>query len=153
MSHLTSKPVIGNLNTRLNAIRTLESRISLLKSYVSSISGPDAGNSNSATTLSHPILRSINSLLSHLSILTPSEQPDFSTEVLSQNNDVLLASVLGQMGENIKAVRELGRNSAVVQSARQASTSRKNPSAMGSRFEEELFADHLRQGDVSGMYS
>jgi COP9 signalosome complex subunit 6 len=33
----------------------------------------------------------------------------------SQSNDVLLVSLLGQLGDNVKAMRELGRKSAVVQ--------------------------------------
>ncbi|KAJ5573610.1 uncharacterized protein N7459_008037 [Penicillium hispanicum] len=143
--------VIANLNTRLNAIRTLESRISLIKSYVSSIS--EFGKDDTAQ-LSHPILRNINSLLSHLSILSPSTRSAFSQEVLSQNNDVLLVSLLGQMGESIKAMRELGRRSAIIQSARQA-TARKNPGLMQSRFEEELFAQGAFPGarDGTGMHS
>jgi hypothetical protein len=32
--------------------------------------------------------------------------------------DVLLVSLLGQLGDNVKAMRELGRKSAVVQTAR-----------------------------------
>lgn len=150
-ARLTHIKVIANLNTRLNAIRTLESRISLIKSYVSSIS--EFGKDDT-TQLSHPILRNINSLLSHLSILSPSTQSAFSQEVLSQNNDVLLVSLLGQMGESIKAMRELGRRSAIIQSARQATT-RKNPGLMQNRFEEELFAQGAfpGTGDRAGMYS
>ncbi|KAJ5287234.1 hypothetical protein N7478_002920 [Penicillium angulare] len=112
--------LLANLTTRLNAIRTLESRISLLKSYVANIS-PESGNADSTSvTWSHPLLRDISSLLSHLSLLSPSEQSSFATEVVSQNNDVLLASLLGKMGESVKAMRELGRKSAIVQNQRKA---------------------------------
>ncbi|KAJ5223533.1 hypothetical protein N7468_008075 [Penicillium chermesinum] len=147
---LTSKSVIGNLNTRINAIRMFQSRISLIKDYILSISGPDAG-ANSNTAVSHPILRDINALVSNLSLLTPPEDSEFSAEVASQTNDVLLASLLGQMGENVRAIRELGRASAIIQGARQTTASRKNPNAMNTRFEDELFSEHLMQGD--GQYS
>ena len=149
-----SSTVIASLNTRLNAIRTLESRISLIKSYVSSVSF-EAGKDDATPQLSHPILRNINSLLSHLSILSPPEQSAFSREVISQTNDVLLVSLLGQLGESIKAMRELGRKSAIVQSGRQTHTSRKGPGPMQSSFEDELFAQTMfqRAEGFSGMYS
>lgn len=151
--------MISNLNTRLNAIRTLESRISLIKSYVSTISASessdDAKDDPSSPKPSHTILRNINSLLSHLSILSPHEQSAFASEVLAQNNDVLLVSLLGQVGENVKAMRELGRKSAVIQGARQVNSARKNPGPMQSRFEDELFAQGFGGGggDAAGMYS
>ncbi|KAF3395905.1 signalosome complex subunit 6 [Penicillium rolfsii] len=150
--------LIANLNTRLNAVRTLESRISLIKSYVSSISVTDssaaAKDDPSSPKLSHPIIRNINSLISHLSILSPHEQSTFSTEILSQSNDVMLVSLLGQMGESVKAMRELGRKSAVVQSARHSANSRKQSNLTARAFEDELFAHGIPpSGDTGGMYS
>lgn len=155
---LTTIAVIANLNTRLNAIRTLESRISLIKSYVSSISETNAADDDpAAPKLSHTILRNINSLLSHLSILSPNEQSAFTSEVLSQSNDVLLVSLLGQMGESVKAVRELGRKSAIIQNARQAGNTRKAPELMRERFTDELYGSGMIPGGGGGggasMYS
>lgn len=148
--------VIANLNTRLNAIRTLESRISLIKSYVSSISDPNAANDDPvAPKLSHTILRNINSLLSHLSILSPDQQSAFISEVLSQSNDVLLVSLLGEMGESVKAMRELGRKSAIIQNARQSGNTRKTPGLMQERFTDELYGSGMIPGGAGGasMYS
>ncbi|KAJ6185662.1 hypothetical protein N7519_006963 [Penicillium mononematosum] len=150
--------LIASLSTRLNAVRTLESRVSLIKSYLSSLSEADfssdrSKDNTSATKLSHPILRNINSLLSHLSILFPSEQSTFTTEVLSQSNDVLLISLLGQLGDNVKAMRELGRKSAVVQTARQVASARKDPSMLQRSFNEEFYGQGGRGGPGSGMYS
>jgi COP9 signalosome complex subunit 6 len=137
--------LVANLNTRLNAVRTLESRISLIKSYVSSISAAESDTKDdpSSPTLSHTILRNINSLISHLSILSPHEQSAFTSEVLSQSNDVLLVSLLGQIGENVKSMRELGRKSHIIQSARQANSARPNPALAGRRFEDEIFAQGM----------
>lgn len=151
---LTVAEVISNLNTRLNAIRTLESRISLIKSYIASVSEPTKNETSPA--LSHSILRNTNALLAHLSILSPDHQSTFAREVLSQSNDVMLVSMLAQLGENVKSMRELGRKTAVIQSARQTNAARKNPSMAQNRYEEELFT---RQGmlppggDEAGMYS
>lgn len=148
--------LIANLNTRLNAIRTLESRISLIKSYVSSISATELSNAQddpSSPVLSHTILRNINSLISHLSILSPHEQSAFTSEVLSQSNDVLLVSLLGQVGENVKSMRELGRKSAVIQSTRQANSARRNPALAERRFENEIFAQGIPPPSGDSLYS
>ncbi|KAJ5134661.1 hypothetical protein N7476_002133 [Penicillium atrosanguineum] len=134
--------LIANLNTRLNAIRTLESRISLIKSYVSSISATESSDSKDPflPQLSHTILRNINSLISHLSILSPHEQSAFNSEVLSQSNDVLLVSLLGQIGQNVKSMRELGRKSHIIQSARHANNTRRGPALAERRMDDELYA-------------
>ncbi|KAJ5343070.1 uncharacterized protein N7506_002894 [Penicillium brevicompactum] len=120
--------LVANLTTRLNAVRTLESRISLIKSYLSSLAHAGLGLQDSEddkhTKLSHPIVRDVNSLLSHLSILSPAEQSSFTTEVISQSNDVQLISLLGQLGESVKSMRELGRQTAIIQASSKAAKSR-----------------------------
>ncbi|KAE8314716.1 hypothetical protein BDV41DRAFT_533578 [Aspergillus transmontanensis] len=144
--------LIASLNTRLNAIRTLESRISLIKSYVASISpASEGGNQENTTpssaTLSHPILRNINSLLSHLSLLSPQEQSAFSAEVLAQSNDVHLVSLLGQLSSSINSMRELGKRTAILTNVRRSNASRKTQMSLQNRFEEELFS---RDGTAHG---
>ncbi|KAJ5657691.1 COP9 signalosome complex subunit 6 [Penicillium longicatenatum] len=145
--------MIANLNTRLNAVRILESRIALIKSYVSSIS-PDSDSTDSpSTTWSHPILRDVNSLISHLDIINPSDQSTFAQDVVSQHNDVLLASLFGKVGETVQSMRELGRKSAIVQLGRQTNSGRKGANPMAARFEEELFAGKFNpEGDMAGYY-
>ncbi|KAF7716491.1 COP9 signalosome complex subunit 6 [Penicillium ucsense] len=151
--------LVASLQTRLNAVRTLESRISLIKSYISSVSVVDsttkAGPDSNSPKLSHPLLRNINSLISHLSILSPSDQSSFSAEILSQSNDVKLVSLLGELGESVRAMRELGRKSATVQTGRQLGNSRKQPNDAASRsFEDEFLARGPRQGGERGtMYT
>ncbi|PYH41998.1 COP9 signalosome complex subunit 6 [Aspergillus saccharolyticus JOP 1030-1] len=122
--------LIASLNTRLNAIRTLESRISLIKSYVSSISTATSSSSTSTTTttqpqshsqtptLSHPLLRNINACLSHLSLLTPPEQSALAAETRAQANDVHLVALLGQLSHSISNMRELGKRTAILNNAR-----------------------------------
>lgn len=144
-SVLLTKLVIANLNTRLNAIRTLESRISLIKSYVSSVTESKDPANPSSPQMSHAIIRNINSLIAHLSILSPRDANAFRSEVLSQNNDVKLVSLLGQIGESVKAMSELGRKSVIVQGARQTKQARAHmePNALPRSFEEELFRQDL----------
>ncbi|KAL4737506.1 hypothetical protein BDV11DRAFT_191501 [Aspergillus similis] len=127
--------LIASLNTRLNAIRTLESRISLIKSYLSSISpSSEESQKESATKPDHTILRDINSLLSNLSLLTPHEQSAFSAETLAQNNDVSLVALLGQLSQSVNGMREVGKRTAIVNSVRR---SRKQMAGQ-SRYEDDI---------------
>lgn len=118
--------VIANLETRLNAIKTLESRIRLIKSYLESLPPSFQSAASSADTanskVSYPILRNIASLLSGLSLLNPQDPESFARESLAQENDVALVSLLGKLGESIQSMRELGKKSAVIESIRQSSS-------------------------------
>jgi COP9 signalosome complex subunit 6 len=147
--------VIANLTTRLNAVKTLESRIRLLKSYLQSLPASFLDSSDSTgtvkaseavySTLSHPILRSISSLISDLSLLTPQDSRSFAIESLAQENDVALVSLLGQLGENVQLMRELGKKSAIVEASKQSGMSstsgRKSQFTLQSRFEEHEIRD------------
>lgn len=95
--------------------------------------------------MSHTIIRNINSLIAHLSILSPRDIDAFKSEVLSQDNDVKLVSLLGQMGESIRAMRDLGRKSAIVQGARQTKQARTHmdSGALSRNFEEELYRQDM----------
>ncbi|KAL2820518.1 hypothetical protein BDW59DRAFT_113528 [Aspergillus cavernicola] len=133
--------LIASLNTRLNAIRTLESRISLIKSYVSSISSSSSGNQDSSSTcLNHAFLRDINSLLSNLSLLTPHEQSVFSAEALAQNNDVNLVALLGQLSHSVNGMREVGKRTAIVNNARRTASARKSHMSMQGRYDDDLMS-------------
>ena len=119
------------LETRLNAVRALESRISLIKSYLSTLSeNAKQPPSDSEVTLSHPTLREIHSLVSHLSLLAPQDQAAFTTEAIGQSNDVALVSLLGRLGQSVKSMRDIGKKSAVVQTSRQHSSTRKTQLGM-----------------------
>ncbi|KAJ5182687.1 hypothetical protein N7492_000303 [Penicillium capsulatum] len=147
--------LISNLSTRLNAIRTLQSRISLIKSYVASVAEPSDATAKGETSppLSHPVLRNINALLAHLYILSPDQQSPFSAEVLSQSNDVLLVSLLGQLGENVRAMRELGTKMATIQHVRTAKPRQKGSNLMQSRYEQEMFSLGSFGGYMDDSYS
>ncbi|KAL1851177.1 hypothetical protein Plec18167_001946 [Paecilomyces lecythidis] len=151
--------LIANLNTRLNAVKTLESRIRLIKSYLSGLP-PSYLENNSSTEsredsptaqLSHPILRNVSALISHLSLLTPQDHDSFSTEWTAQSNDVALVSLLGALGNSVKGMRELGRKSNIVESAKHTNASRKTQMAFQSRLDDEYFSG--RNGAAaSGMF-
>ncbi|PYI09944.1 COP9 signalosome subunit 6 [Aspergillus sclerotiicarbonarius CBS 121057] len=141
--------LIASLTTRLNAVRALESRISLIKAYVASISSESEDQDTPSTaTLSHPILRNINALLSHLTLLTPQEQSAFTAEAIAQSNDVHLVSLLGQLGQSISAMRELSKRMAIMNNMRRTMVSRKTQLAMQGRFGDEFFS--TRDGVTHG---
>lgn len=153
LSH-DEEEVIASLNTRLNAVRTLESRISLIKSYVATLSASQETNSSSTATLSHPILRNINALLSHLSLLDPHEKSEFYAETLAQKNDVLLVTLLGQLGQSVKGMRDLGRKAAIVNNVRHTAGARKTQAAMQGRFEGgELFSGKDGSTTPGGLFA
>ncbi|KAL2854642.1 hypothetical protein BJX68DRAFT_264541 [Aspergillus pseudodeflectus] len=132
--------LIASLNTRVNAIRTLQSRISLLKSYVSGIS-PSSENPQGelSAQLNHSVLRDINSLLSNLSLLTPHENSAFAAEALAQNNDVNLVALLGQLSQSISDIKDVGKRTAIVANSRRTAAARKGQ-GIPSRYEDDIMA-------------
>jgi COP9 signalosome complex subunit 6 len=67
---------------------------------------------------------------------------------------VLVVSLLGQLGENIQVLRDLGRKTATIQSARQVSSARKNPASMMQHsFNAEFFSNGNQGGPDNGMYA
>ncbi|KAK2821798.1 hypothetical protein FQN49_007663 [Arthroderma sp. PD_2] len=114
--------LIANLTTRLSAVKTLQSRIHLIKCYLQSIADPSidtsmASPNASKPTLSHSLLRSIYCVISHLALLNPQNSDALSIESLAQANDVLLAALLGALGQNVQQMRELGKKFSIVSSA------------------------------------
>ena len=123
--------VIAFLSTRANAIKMLHSRILLLRSYLaqlppSYLTGSDSPapatqppTTSSSAPVSHPLLRSIQSLLTHLPLLIPPDIEAFERESLAEKSDVSLVALLGSLGQSIKEARELGAKFGLVENARQ----------------------------------
>lgn len=120
---------IASITTRLNSVKMLQSRISLLRSFVQSlppsyISDQDSSSlTDTSPDPSHlPHLRNIQALLTRLSLLTPVESATSSQHLAAasqaQSNDVALASMLSLLGQDIQALSELGRKFATVESGR-----------------------------------
>lgn len=116
--------LIASLTAKANAIKMLHSRINLIATYLGNL--PEEGNAKSKnknqTQANHCILRSIQALLSRLSLLIPADSAAFEQELISEQNDVNLVSLLSTLTESIKTVRETGRKFAVVDSARSIKT-------------------------------
>lgn len=119
--------LIASLTAKANAIKMLHARINLIATYLQNL--PPSYVSNSVvggaetdekkhTPVNHSILRSIQALLGRLSLLIPADSASFEQELMSEKNDVNLVSLLSNITESIKDVREIGRKFAVVDAAR-----------------------------------
>ncbi|RJE22396.1 COP9 signalosome subunit 6 [Aspergillus sclerotialis] len=133
--------LIASLTARLNAIRTLQSRISLIKNYLISLTAED----NKPGQLDYPILRQINSLLSQLALLTPHDHSRIFAETQRQHEDVLIVSMLGQLSQHIRTMRDIGKKASALQNARHSAMTRR---AFQSRFEEEYLQDSPGSSDM-----
>ncbi|EXJ80223.1 hypothetical protein A1O1_08365 [Capronia coronata CBS 617.96] len=120
---------IANITTRLNSVKMLQSRLSLLRSFVQSLPPSYISDQNSAPPTptspdpAHlPHLRNIQALLTRLSLLTPVDSASFAQPLAAasqaQSNDVALANMLALMGQDIQALSELGRKFATVEGLR-----------------------------------
>jgi len=126
---------IAGITTRLNSVRMLLSRLSLLTTFIRS--QPPSYLSDRNTPLSKtspdpaqlPHLRDIQALLTRLSLLTPPADDASGTATstsadaltlasLSQSNDVALSSLLAILGQDVQGLSELGRKFASVEQER-----------------------------------
>ncbi|KIW17358.1 hypothetical protein PV08_04550 [Exophiala spinifera] len=122
---------IANMTTRLNSVKMLQSRISLMRSFVESLppsyltdqeSAPITSDSPDAAHLPH--LRNIQALITRLSLLTPmdsaaSSQP-LAEATQAQANDVAMAKLLSLLNQDVQALQDLGRKHATIEGARNA---------------------------------
>lgn len=120
--------LIASLNAKANAIKMLQSRITLLTTYLQSLPPSFiAGKSIEASEVEskqyapvdYAVLRSIQALLNRLTLLIPADKGMYKQQQLAEQNDVNLVSLLNSMIQNIKDVRETGRKYSVVEQQRQ----------------------------------
>ncbi|KAI0888891.1 uncharacterized protein GGS22DRAFT_64407 [Annulohypoxylon maeteangense] len=133
--------MIAALNAKANAIKMLQSRINLLITYLERLP-PSYLSPNNATNLSeaqytipsHTILRSIQALVSRMSLLVPSDKQAYEQEMLSEANDVHLMELLDNMMESITEARDAGKKYGVVESSKFHSKKQMESSALSSSF-------------------
>ncbi|MCJ1385171.1 hypothetical protein MMC17_008292 [Xylographa soralifera] len=123
--------LIASLTTRANATRMLQSRISLLKSYLERLppsylntASPSPSElttqtpSPDHTEISHPILRALLALTARLPLLTPADHASFVKESQAEKSDVSLVALLGSLGRSIQDAKGLGTKFGVVEAAK-----------------------------------
>jgi COP9 signalosome complex subunit 6 len=135
---LTSQ-VLSSLTAKMNAIRMLSRRISLLRvylqslppSYLSDASLPPstAAGTQQPLPLDHSILRSISAMLARLNILAPPDAAAFTLESQQEASDVQLINLLSAITNSVSAAKDLGKKSAIVEHSKNQG---KNRMGMGS---------------------
>lgn len=134
--------LISTLTAKANAIRMLNQRISLLKTYLHSIppcylnTPPTPSDQPTEISphpqISHPILRQISATLARIPLLTPSSSEStanpsqktdtttFTHQAAQQRSDVALISLLGSLGSTIRSAQDMGKKASVMERARTA---------------------------------
>jgi COP9 signalosome complex subunit 6 len=114
--------LIASLTAKANAIKMLHSRVNLIAVYLqnlppSYVSGAPDGledDSKKYMPINHAVLRSVQALLGRLSLLIPADAVAFEKEMISEQNDVGLVSLLNTITQSINDVRETGRKYSIV---------------------------------------
>jgi COP9 signalosome complex subunit 6 len=121
--------MIAALTARVNAIKMLHSRIQLITTYLEHLpasylspNGP-ADNTTpvvnvSQTTPSHTVLRSIQALVNRLDLLVPSDMEAFRDEMLREQNDVNLVSLLNEVLQSLNDARDAGKKFGIIENAK-----------------------------------
>ncbi|KAF2448208.1 hypothetical protein P171DRAFT_380766 [Karstenula rhodostoma CBS 690.94] len=132
--------LLSTLTAKINAIRMLGRRISLLRTYLASL--PPSYLSDPSLTLdptpsndhplplNHSILRSVSAMLARINILAPPDVEAFTLESQQEASDVQLVQLLSSITNSVSAARDLGKKSQIVESGK--SQSRRGAGGMGS---------------------
>ena len=136
--------LLSNLNAKINAIRMLSRRISLLRTYLASIppsylSDPSlsmspATDSTHPLPLNHSILRSISAMLARINILAPPDAEAFTLESQQEASDVQLVQLLSSITNSLSAAKDLGKKSQIVENGK--AQSRRGMGGMGALMNE-----------------
>ncbi|KAI5362225.1 Putative COP9 signalosome subunit 6, MPN domain-containing protein [Septoria linicola] len=125
--------LISSLQAKVNAIKMLNERINLIRTYLTS--QPESYLTDASTTApppdatNHQVLRSVNSMLSRLPLLAP-PQSQHDADTLSSSNkllqasqkeqqDVHLTSLLASLTRSVAEAQTLGTKFHIVQKERQ----------------------------------
>ena len=144
---------IAGLTTRLNSVRMLQSRLSLLSKFLEQQTPSYLSDSSIALTASAPDssqlphLRNIQALLTRLNLLTPKASATTSDALLSashaQANDVQLSQLLSLLGQDIQGMGEMGRKFATVDGAKQNKKGAKGASFMMGHGQNDSFGHDM----------
>ena len=127
--------LVASLTAKVNAIKMLNQRINLIRSYLKDLPSSYLTDASSTTppptTTNHALLRNVSSLLSRLPLLAPpnasaaldSAQPSISglqQATSKEQQDVHLTSLLASLTRSIHEAQNLGSKFHVVQREKQS---------------------------------
>ncbi|KAI0591525.1 MitMem-reg multi-domain protein [Pyrenophora tritici-repentis] len=122
--------ILSSLTAKMNAIRMLSRRISLLRLYLKSLppsylsdpslpvkvnSSPEESNT---LPLDHTILRSISAMIARINILAPPDLAAFTLESQQEASDVQLVNLLSSITNSVSIAKDFGRKSAIIEQAK-----------------------------------
>jgi len=141
--------LLTSLTAKSNAIKMLQSRLSLISSYLQSLppsylTDKSISLDPSNKALNQPILRSISALLARLPLLTPPDKNTFDRESLQTKSDVELITLLSSLTRTVNDAKELGRKLNVVENGKMASR-------RGGLRTGELGSFHQSEGTFNGF--
>ncbi|CAA9963475.1 JAB domain containing protein [Pyrenophora teres f. maculata] len=122
--------ILSSLTAKMNAIRMLSRRISLLRlylkslplSYLSDPSLPVKVNSSpeepNILPLDHTILRSISAMIARINILAPPDLAAFTLESQQEASDVQLVNLLSSITNSVSVAKDFGRKSHIIEHAK-----------------------------------
>ncbi|KAJ4298310.1 hypothetical protein N0V90_006210 [Kalmusia sp. IMI 367209] len=123
--------LLSTLTAKMNAIRMLSRRISLLRTYLASLtpsylSDPSLPIDPSPTDghplpLNHSILRSVSAMLARINILAPPDVGAFILESQQEASDVQLVQLLSSITNSVSAAKDLGKKSQIVENGKSQS--------------------------------
>jgi COP9 signalosome complex subunit 6 len=126
--------LLASLTAKANAIKMLNQRINLIRTYLEELPESYLTDASSTTplpdTINHPLLRSINSLLSRIPLLAPPRpsQPSSSAEGENttlqaagahERQDVHLTSLLAALSRSVAEAQSMGAKFSVLQREKQ----------------------------------
>lgn len=133
--------LLSTLTAKMNAIRMLSRRISLLRAYLASLPSSylsdasipinTAATAQSPLPLDHTVLRSISAMLARINILAPPDSAAFALESQQEASDVQLVNLLSSITNSVSAAKELGRKSNIVEYAKSQGKHRMNMGGLG----------------------
>lgn len=164
VTHLSTEEedTIASLTAKANATRMLQQRIRLVKKYLDSLP-PCYLNDASITEcephqqISHPILRSVASLLARLPLLipfTPSTSQTsanqntsgqvsvYTEESAAQASDVSLITLLGSLGSTVRSADNMTKKAQIVEGMQKSGARAKGGGRAGDWFDVDSVMDN-----------
>ncbi|KAF1847375.1 uncharacterized protein K460DRAFT_280751 [Cucurbitaria berberidis CBS 394.84] len=133
--------ILSSLTAKMNALRMLSRRISLLRAYLdtlppSYLSDPSLPlnptvDAQHPLPLNHSILRSISAMLARINILAPPDSKAFNLESQQEASDVQLVSLLSSITTSVSAARELGHKSSIIEFGKNQNKNRMGVGSIG----------------------
>lgn len=150
--------MIAAIQTKANAIKMLKSRVDLIIKYLQKLPPPymaevQASASTGAggeghTEPSQSLLRLIQALVHRLSLVEPADAEEFKTELMREENDVQVISLLNELMSHVNATRDVGKKFSAIESGKAAQKQYAGFAGGGSQQHGSLPYDRSGAGDL-----